>query len=79
MQAPLTTDYAFVKSVISAAGPYQISAQGTNLAEAIEKAEDAYEDGLHPYFRRGGPRWLRRRRCFGCEQRRADDLHHWRR
>jgi len=45
MQAPLTTDYAFVKAVISAAGPYQISAQGTNLGEAIEKAEDAYEDG----------------------------------
>lgn len=45
MQAPLTTDYAFVKAVISSAGPYQISAQGTNLAEAIEKAEDAYEDG----------------------------------
>lgn len=44
MQAPLTTDYAFVKSVISSAGPYQISAQGTNLAEAIERAEEAYED-----------------------------------
>lgn len=44
MQAPLTTDYAFVKSVISAAGPYQISAQGTNLGEAIERAEEAYEE-----------------------------------
>jgi Ca-activated chloride channel family protein len=44
MQAPLTTDYAFVKSVISSAGPYQISAQGTNLAEAIERAEEAYEE-----------------------------------
>ncbi|SER10177.1 vWA domain-containing protein [Neolewinella agarilytica] len=45
MQAPLTTDYAFVKSVISAAGPYQISAQGTNLGEAIARAEEAYEEG----------------------------------
>ncbi|MBC6996389.1 VWA domain-containing protein [Neolewinella lacunae] len=45
MQAPLTTDYAFVKSVLSAAAPYQISAQGTNLAEAIERAEEAYEEG----------------------------------
>lgn len=45
MQAPLTTDYAFVKSVISAAGPYQISAQGTNLGEAILRAEEAYEEG----------------------------------
>lgn len=45
MQAPLTTDYAFVKSVIAAAGPYQISAQGTNLAEAITTAEEAYEAG----------------------------------
>lgn len=44
MQAPLTTDYAFVKSVISAAGPYQISAQGTNLGEAIQKAEEAYDE-----------------------------------
>jgi len=44
MQAPLTTDYAFVKSVISAAGPYQISAQGTNLAEAIDRADEAYEE-----------------------------------
>ena len=45
MQAPLTTDYAFVKSVITAAGPYQISAQGTNLAEAITTAEAAFEEG----------------------------------
>lgn len=44
MQAPLTTDYAFVKSVISAAGPYQISAQGTNLGEAIDRAEAAYAE-----------------------------------
>lgn len=44
MQAPLTTDYAFVKSVISAAGPYQISVQGTNLGEAISTAEEAYEE-----------------------------------
>lgn len=44
MQAPLTTDYAFVKSVISAAGPYQISAQGTNLGEAITRAEEAFEE-----------------------------------
>jgi Ca-activated chloride channel family protein len=44
MQAPLTTDYAFVKSVISAAGPYQISAQGTNLGEAIDRAEEAFEE-----------------------------------
>ena len=44
MQAPLTTDYAFVKSVISAAGPYQISAQGTNLGEAITSAEEAFEE-----------------------------------
>ncbi|MEO0734973.1 MAG: VWA domain-containing protein, partial [Bacteroidota bacterium] len=44
LQAPLTTDYAFVKTVISSAGPYQISAQGTNLAEAIDKAESAFEE-----------------------------------
>lgn len=44
MQAPLTTDYAFVKSVISAAGPYQISAQGTNLGEAIATAESSFEE-----------------------------------
>lgn len=44
MQAPLTTDYAFVKSVISAAGPYQISAQGTNLSEVITESEAAYEE-----------------------------------
>lgn len=42
LQAPLTTDYAFVKSVISSAGPYQISAQGTNLGEAITTAEEAF-------------------------------------
>ena len=44
MQAPLTTDYAFVKSVISAAAPYQISAQGTNLGDAITQAEDAFDE-----------------------------------
>ncbi|OAV43560.1 VWA domain-containing protein [Lewinella sp. 4G2] len=44
MQAPLTTDYAFVKSVIAAAGPYQISAQGTNLGDAIEQAERAFDE-----------------------------------
>ena len=44
MQAPLTTDYAFVKNVINAAGPYQISAQGTNLGEAIDKAEEAFSE-----------------------------------
>lgn len=44
LQAPLTTDYAFVKSVISSAGPYQISAQGTNLGEAIRTAEEAFGD-----------------------------------
>lgn len=44
MQAPLTTDYAFVKSVIAAAGPYQISAQGTNIGEAIEQAEEAFDE-----------------------------------
>ncbi len=44
MQAPLTTDYAFVKSVIAAAGPYQISAQGTNIGEAISKAEQAFDE-----------------------------------
>ncbi len=44
MQAPLTTDYGFVKSVISSAGPFQISAQGTNLAEAIDHAENSFEE-----------------------------------
>ena len=44
MQAPLTTDYAFIKSVIAAAGPYQISAQGTNLADAIDQAEQAFDE-----------------------------------
>ena len=44
MQAPLTTDYAFVKSVISAAAPYQISAQGTNLGDAITQAEEAFDE-----------------------------------
>ncbi|NJC28242.1 VWA domain-containing protein [Neolewinella antarctica] len=44
MQAPLTTDYAFVKSVIASAGPYQISAQGTNLGSAIEQAEAAFDE-----------------------------------
>lgn len=43
MAAPLTTDYAFVKSVVSTAAPYQISAQGTNLAEAITTAEAAFD------------------------------------
>lgn len=42
MQAPLTTDYAFVKSVLATAAPYQISAQGTNLSEAIDVAENAF-------------------------------------
>ena len=44
MAAPLTTDYAFVKSVVSTAAPYQISAQGTNLAEAITVAEAAFDE-----------------------------------
>ena len=44
MAAPLTTDYNFVKNVISAAAPYQISAQGTNLAEAINVAEAAFDE-----------------------------------
>lgn len=43
MQAPLTTDYAFVKTVLSTAGPFQIGTQGTNIGEAISVAEDAYE------------------------------------
>ncbi|NJB87328.1 Ca-activated chloride channel family protein [Lewinella marina] len=44
MAAPLTTDYAFVKSVVSTAAPYQLSAQGTNLAEAITTAEAAFDE-----------------------------------
>ena len=44
MTAPLTTDYAFVKNVVSTAAPYQISAQGTNLAEAIDVAEQAFDE-----------------------------------
>ena len=44
MSAPLTTDYSFVKSVVSTAAPYQISAQGTNLAEAIDVAEAAFDE-----------------------------------
>lgn len=44
LQAPLTTDYAFVKTVITSAGPYQISAQGTNLTEAIDRAEEAFKE-----------------------------------
>ncbi|MGB3801774.1 MAG: VWA domain-containing protein [Lewinella sp.] len=44
MAAPLTTDYAFVKNVVSTAAPYQISAQGTNLAEAITTAEAAFDE-----------------------------------
>ncbi|MBB4078937.1 Ca-activated chloride channel family protein [Lewinella aquimaris] len=44
MAAPLTTDYNFVKSVVSTAAPYQISAQGTNLAEAITTAEAAFDE-----------------------------------
>jgi Ca-activated chloride channel family protein len=44
MAAPLTTDYNFVKSVVSTAAPYQISAQGTNLAEAITVAEAAFDE-----------------------------------
>ena len=44
MSAPLTTDYNFVKSVVSTAAPYQISAQGTNLAEAIDVAEAAFDE-----------------------------------
>lgn len=43
MQAPLTTDYAFVKTVLTTAGPYQIGAQGTNIGEAIRVAEEAFE------------------------------------
>lgn len=43
MTAPLTTDYAFVKNVVSTAAPYQISAQGTNLGEAIDVAEQAFD------------------------------------
>ena len=42
LQAPLTTDYAFLKSVIGAAEPYQISAQGTNLGQAIDLAERSF-------------------------------------
>ncbi len=44
LQAPLTTDYAFVKSVITTAGPYQIGAQGTNLSEAIRLAEKSFKE-----------------------------------
>ena len=44
LQAPMTTDYAFVKSVISSAGPYQIPAQGTNLGEAINLAERSFTE-----------------------------------
>ena len=44
MQAPLTTDYNFIQSVISSAGPYQLSAQGTNLGEAIRHAESSFEE-----------------------------------
>lgn len=49
MQAPLTTDYAFIKSVLATAGPYQIGTQGTNIGEAIEVAEENYreESGNH--------------------------------
>lgn len=44
MQAPLTTDYAFIKTVVNSAAPYQISAQGTNLGQAIETAEAAFDE-----------------------------------
>lgn len=43
LQAPLTTDYSFVKSVISTAGPYQIGSQGTNIGEAIAVAEKSFK------------------------------------
>lgn len=41
-QSPLTTDYAFVKTVLTTAAPYQISTQGTSLAEAIRAAEASF-------------------------------------
>ncbi|MEL6357281.1 MAG: VWA domain-containing protein [Bacteroidota bacterium] len=44
MQSPLMTDYAFVKTVLTTAAPYQIGAQGTNIGEAIEVAEENYRE-----------------------------------
>lgn len=44
MTAPMTTDYAFVKTVLSTAGPYQIGTQGTNIGEAIRVAEEAFDE-----------------------------------
>lgn len=44
LQAPLTTDYAFVKSVISTASPHLIGSQGTNIGEAIQVAEKSFKE-----------------------------------
>ncbi|MEO0787908.1 MAG: tetratricopeptide repeat protein [Bacteroidota bacterium] len=42
--APLTTDYPFLRSVVTAAQPGQISAQGTDIGSAIELAESNYRE-----------------------------------
>ena len=44
MSAPLTTDYNFLRSVVTAAQPGQISAQGTDIGSAIELAESNYRE-----------------------------------
>ncbi|MEM6398359.1 MAG: VWA domain-containing protein [Bacteroidota bacterium] len=44
ISAPLTTDYQFLRSVVTAAEPGQISAQGTDIGAAIELAEANYRE-----------------------------------
>ncbi|MEM9835059.1 MAG: VWA domain-containing protein [Bacteroidota bacterium] len=44
MTAPMTTDYAFVKTVLATAGPYQIGTQGTNIGEAIQVADENFKE-----------------------------------
>ncbi|MEM8583832.1 MAG: VWA domain-containing protein [Bacteroidota bacterium] len=44
ISAPLTTDYQFLRSVVTAAEPGQISAQGTDIGAAIALAESNYRE-----------------------------------
>lgn len=44
ISAPLTTDYNFLRSVVTAAQPGQMSAQGTDIGAAIDLAESNYRE-----------------------------------
>src|SRR4051812_46419484 len=42
VQLPITTDYNAAKMFLSSIGPGMVPVQGTNLADAIEKAEESF-------------------------------------